>query len=369
MTYYEELGLTPTASTEAIRQAYKNVARLWHPDQFQDEKLREAAECQMKRLNHVVAVLTDPIERMHYDADVEAAKRGIEIRRAPPPPLARGDHAIGDLFPFLNLANLAWAVIGLIALVSVLAFLLTPGGQTQIPRIKEEGARNAEAPVLKPESRSSGRPPSRGHQREKSDSAQAVQEQAKPPAVEAAAELPAIAEFAAPPSAGGMRPGDAGQEIGSAKEATAPAASSAKWTATPTAPPANAGTPATTPRLAGNWFYVRTKDDPPAGFYPPEYIELKITAEAGSSIEGSYRARYRILDRPISPEVVFQFRGPMSSGTARYPWSAPNGGAKGEVQLKPVSAVTLEVNWWATELGNNPGLASGTAVLVRQQEP
>lgn len=67
MDYYEELGLSRSASAEEIRQAYKNLARLLHPDQHQDENLRRVAECQMKRLNALVAVLTDPALRKQYD--------------------------------------------------------------------------------------------------------------------------------------------------------------------------------------------------------------------------------------------------------------------------------------------------------------
>jgi curved DNA-binding protein CbpA len=44
MNYYEELGLKPSASAEEIRQAYRELARLLHPDQHQEEGLRRAAE-------------------------------------------------------------------------------------------------------------------------------------------------------------------------------------------------------------------------------------------------------------------------------------------------------------------------------------
>ena len=67
MDYYEELGVPRAAPAEDIRRAWRNLARLLHPDQHQDEKLRFLAETQMKRLNEVCAVLTDPIERLRYD--------------------------------------------------------------------------------------------------------------------------------------------------------------------------------------------------------------------------------------------------------------------------------------------------------------
>jgi hypothetical protein len=373
MTYYEELGLTQSASTEAIRQAYKNVTRLWHPDQYQDEKLREVAECQMKRLNQIVAMLTDPVQRMQYDAQLEAAKGGIEVKGVPKPPPVSGVEAVRALLPFLNLENLAWTVIGLIGLVSVL-ILFTPPGGTQIQRAKSQATSDLQDPGLKAHRPSSPSLPARatvpllGQQHEGNQPTQGFQEPVKIPATKGAADPPPIGELAAPPFAAGMGPVETPHDGGAAKEITARDTSFADSSARPEAAPAKAAVPSKPPSLAGNWFYVRSKDGAPPGFYLPEYIELTITT-AGGSIEGYYRARYHILDRPISPDVVFQFRGPMSSGTARYPWTAPSGGAKGEVQLKLISVMTLEINWWATELGNNPGLASGTAVLVRQQEP
>jgi len=67
MDYYEELGVHRVAQVEEIRRAWRNLARLLHPDQQQAEGLRLLAEKQMKRLNEICAVLTDPVERLRYD--------------------------------------------------------------------------------------------------------------------------------------------------------------------------------------------------------------------------------------------------------------------------------------------------------------
>src|SRR5262245_29926571 len=68
MTYYEELGVAPTASLEEIRRAYRHLARVIHPDQCTDDDTRRLAELQMKRLNAMLAVLADQGSRADYDA-------------------------------------------------------------------------------------------------------------------------------------------------------------------------------------------------------------------------------------------------------------------------------------------------------------
>lgn len=73
MTYYEELGISANATVEEIRQAYKRLARLLHPDKLQNEKQRHVAECQMKRLNGVYETLVHPESRMAYDESLRAA--------------------------------------------------------------------------------------------------------------------------------------------------------------------------------------------------------------------------------------------------------------------------------------------------------
>jgi hypothetical protein len=120
-------------------------------------------------------------------------------------------------------------------------------------------------------------------------------------------------------------------------------------------------------RFAGTWFYAPTRLAPAAkALYPPEYIETTIVEEKGV-LRGRYYGRYRVPDRAISPEVRFYFEGPAQPDHALLEWQG-GGGARGEVRLKLVGENSLEVNWSATELGTTPGLAAGTAVLVRRIE-
>ena len=71
MNYYEELGVSSSASHEEIRHSYKALARLLHPDQITDVSLKTVAELQMRRLNQILSVLTDPEERRRYDLSLE----------------------------------------------------------------------------------------------------------------------------------------------------------------------------------------------------------------------------------------------------------------------------------------------------------
>jgi len=67
MTYYEEFGVAPDATNEEIRQAYRALARLIHPDVHSDERLRTAAERQMRRINAIFDTLISPEKRRSYD--------------------------------------------------------------------------------------------------------------------------------------------------------------------------------------------------------------------------------------------------------------------------------------------------------------
>ena len=60
ITFYDELGVAPGASPEEIRDAFRLFVRLLHPDQQTDPQLREIAEQQMRKLNRIYTVLSDP---------------------------------------------------------------------------------------------------------------------------------------------------------------------------------------------------------------------------------------------------------------------------------------------------------------------
>lgn len=65
MNYYEILEISQNASPEVIQNAYKTLAKKYHPDVYQGDK--SLAEEQMKQINEAYEVLSDPQKRMEYD--------------------------------------------------------------------------------------------------------------------------------------------------------------------------------------------------------------------------------------------------------------------------------------------------------------
>lgn len=84
--FYSILEVPPRAGAEEIREAYKRLARRWHPDRNPGD---QHAEEQIKLINEAYAVLRDPLRRRLHDvllaqgADVRAAGRASERMRTP----------------------------------------------------------------------------------------------------------------------------------------------------------------------------------------------------------------------------------------------------------------------------------------------
>lgn len=64
--YYDILGVPASASDEAIKKAYRKLARQYHPDQVQGTG-KEAAEAKFKEISAAYDTLGDPEKRKQYD--------------------------------------------------------------------------------------------------------------------------------------------------------------------------------------------------------------------------------------------------------------------------------------------------------------
>jgi curved DNA-binding protein CbpA len=364
ITLYEELGVAPDASQEEIRNAFRRFVRLLHPDQQTDPQLKETAEAQMRKLNRVYAVLSDPESRLRYDGFLRNELAPPIIFDPPSPALRR-------LF-----ARTAW--IGAIALCSgALIWLASENTPAVQSRTADPGVSSAASSTSAPPVYSDTQVPLEG-----TEAARMARLQADLRAVIAQRDA-AIRELNR--LRGGGPQGSAGEETRPRSDASRPGGI---WpldepktpfiiTELPSAPKVAGLAPNGLPRIdrpanrkfAGFWFYSR----PPQGqnnrnrsLYLPQYIEASITEE-GSVIHGRYRSRFEIPDRGISPDVNFTFTGAQSGTQCNCQWTGA-AGAKGDLSLRLTSENSMRIDWTASELGTEQGLSSGTAVLTRRVE-
>ena len=90
--YYKVLGVPHGCTLNQIKDAYRKLAREWHPDRYQDKAEKKHAEEMMKSINTAYDILTDPGKRQWYDAgrDMEQYQQGAENMQQ------------GDLFELLK---------------------------------------------------------------------------------------------------------------------------------------------------------------------------------------------------------------------------------------------------------------------------
>ncbi|KAG0319904.1 hypothetical protein BGZ99_004844 [Dissophora globulifera] len=77
LDYYAVLNLSKNASEEDIKDSYKRLSRIFHPDKHSDPALKQAAETKFHIINKAFEVLSNPQLRAAYD---EYGEEGINTK-------------------------------------------------------------------------------------------------------------------------------------------------------------------------------------------------------------------------------------------------------------------------------------------------
>lgn len=362
MTYYEELGVRQDAPVEEIRQAYKTLARLLHPDGHVEPDLKPMAERQMQRLVEIVSVLSDPGKRSHYDEMLLLGNRLPATCGKRPVPLPRRDS--NNRAAEFALRHWFWILNGIfVVALGTWTFLQSNPAVPDHPGL--QGAAWQRDPI----------PEYRGHQVvQKPNTPQrrviSVLSEASPTIPSDGARLVARAPVVTPPeppSAPELEDIPAGVSppeplTGAAVDRMAsPGEGRPDDQDRPPSPKVSS--------FAGRWLYTpQLADSAERGMYSAIYVELSLIEHAGE-LTGDYRARYNVPDRAVSPEVTFKIRGsPGAATSGEFAWLSGDN-AKGQVEMTLRGPNVLYVSWWTTEFGRRATLGSGTAVLIRLQVP
>lgn len=125
---YEALGLRPGASPQEIKAAYRDLAKVWHPDRFaHDPQLQHKAQERLKEINQAYKQLSTSGAPRHATADAPRASaphpptapRASRARHAPSAPIAtRHSRPASGAPRRLPTVLLAAAVAGVVLLLS-----------------------------------------------------------------------------------------------------------------------------------------------------------------------------------------------------------------------------------------------------------
>lgn len=77
---YALLHLSPQASDEEIRKSYRQWAQIYHPDKYQDQRMKDIATENFQRICEAYEILSDEYKRQIYDIyGMEGVAAGLEL--------------------------------------------------------------------------------------------------------------------------------------------------------------------------------------------------------------------------------------------------------------------------------------------------
>ena len=126
--YHELLGVAPGASGQVLKEAYRDLAKVWHPDRFShDPRLQQKAQEKLKEINEAYEQLTSG----------KAARR---TRPAPTPdkPHAPAATPVRRKRPWLILPTASVFCVVFFAALSSLIPAGTPPALDQTPPAEQE---------------------------------------------------------------------------------------------------------------------------------------------------------------------------------------------------------------------------------------
>jgi hypothetical protein len=155
--YYELFGVTPGVSGRELKQAYHDLAKVWHPDRFShDPRLQQKAQEKLKEINEAYELLTSG-----RAARPPRAPSQPPIPDAPPPTTARRKlHRL-----ILPTAALIFCVVFFAALSTLLPAGVSRGRDQEAPATQAEARPSNEERRPDGEARPAPTQPARGKER------------------------------------------------------------------------------------------------------------------------------------------------------------------------------------------------------------